>query len=437
MNVQEIRDQSEVQEQDRAVYEVPEFNLEPLRNKIEELNKRARRLKVDQILLVVSPTPARVLHGYNSKRGRLWYPEDKLPNERLGYAATPCRLPIFEVEVWGVKPRLDGWRFVAKLEPLGKGNIVKALPGETPPEWVRTVGNRCDHCSAKRVRKELFVVAKGDEVKVVGRQCLRDFLGLYDDPKNLAKWAELLASMDMFITNLGDNKEGSYGGFYPTSYGLQGFLEFVSAAIEAYGWVSRAMARQGDMEEFAGESTASVIMRILNPRAVDSETERDRKRIVPTDKDAETARLAIEWMSAQNADNNDYIHNCKLVCQAGYVNSKTSGIAASIVSSYLREVSALAECKAREAKPESNYVGEVKQRLRGLQVKCVGYWSRESDWGVSHIHRFIDECGNVYTWFGGKDIADVDQELKIDGTVKNHEEFRGSKQTVLTRVKVV
>ena len=48
----------------------------------------------------------------------------------------------------------------------------------------------------------------------------------------------------------------------------------------------------------------------------------------------------------------------------------------------------------------------------------------------------IGADGNVYTWKTGKYIDDTVDEMSITGTVKAHTEFRGIKQTELTRCRV-
>ncbi len=84
----------------------------------------------------------------------------------------------------------------------------------------------------------------------------------------------------------------------------------------------------------------------------------------------------------------------------------------------------------------SEYVGEISDRItvKVQSVKCVTSW--ETDFGVTHIYKIIGADGNVYTWKTGKYIDDTVDEMSITGTVKAHTEFRGIKQTELTRCRV-
>ncbi len=47
-----------------------------------------------------------------------------------------------------------------------------------------------------------------------------------------------------------------------------------------------------------------------------------------------------------------------------------------------------------------------------------------------------DENGNVYVWFAsGNFVPDLGSHYHIKGTVKKHDDYKGDKQTILTRCK--
>lgn len=95
--------------------------------------------------------------------------------------------------------------------------------------------------------------------------------------------------------------------------------------------------------------------------------------------------------------------------------------------------------------PESQYVGLIDEKLT-LTVKYIREFSFESTYGTGFIHVFKDESGNIFKWKTGNAIfhpvdeyrlSDNGITLEIRGTVKIHEEYKGVKETVLTRVKVL
>ena len=59
-------------------------------------------------------------------------------------------------------------------------------------------------------------------------------------------------------------------------------------------------------------------------------------------------------------------------------------------------------------------------------------------YGWTELLKFRGEDGALLTWFSSAAPEfDVGTELTLDGTVKAHKEYRGTKETLLTRVKVL
>lgn len=86
-----------------------------------------------------------------------------------------------------------------------------------------------------------------------------------------------------------------------------------------------------------------------------------------------------------------------------------------------------------QPKSNSEFVGEIKERLRGLKATVTGIRSTEGYYGTTFIYSF-KSGENVFVWFSSscKDIEEGD-EILLTGTVKDHKIYNGIKQTVLTR----
>lgn len=119
----------------------------------------------------------------------------------------------------------------------------------------------------------------------------------------------------------------------------------------------------------------------------------------------------------------------------------------------------MAEIKAQQEaeKAISQYVGEIGQRItiNVELVKTAEYEQRSfTGYGTTWVtvYTLKDENGNKYVWKttgGGLDheiktphgiqYAPIEdgEIITIKGTVKEHSEYRGEKQTVLTRCKLV
>ena len=154
--------------------------------------------------------------------------------------------------------------------------------------------------------------------------------------------------------------------------------------------------------------------------------------------DAESAEAkketsaAIKWLENQ-PDSNNYMHNLKVACSLEYVTGKHFGIIASLFPAYNRELEREAERqRAAKAAKVSQWIGNVGERIE-IHVEsaaCVTSW--QTRFGCTRVYKFIDDAGNIYTWKTGVYLEEVST---IKGTVKAHNEFRGAKQTELTRCK--
>lgn len=81
--------------------------------------------------------------------------------------------------------------------------------------------------------------------------------------------------------------------------------------------------------------------------------------------------------------------------------------------------------------PPSEYQGEVGKPLT-IDVEIKATSSRESQWGVTYWHLMVDAKGNVYT-ARGVHLGGRGDKLQGTFTVKAHEQYNGTCQTVLQR----
>lgn len=99
----------------------------------------------------------------------------------------------------------------------------------------------------------------------------------------------------------------------------------------------------------------------------------------------------------------------------------------------------VAEAARIAAMPESKseWVGEIKERMRDLEVVLTGRRAVNSMYGSSIMFTF-DYNGNELVWFTScpPDVVEdmvVGDEYLLTGTVKKHDTYRGVKQTYLNR----
>jgi len=101
----------------------------------------------------------------------------------------------------------------------------------------------------------------------------------------------------------------------------------------------------------------------------------------------------------------------------------------------------LADAARNSLYPKSNseWMGDIKERLRNIEVTYVSSRDIESYYGLSILYTF--KAGeNILVWFcSGKGLPqdiEVGDSFLLTGTVKDHKEYNGVKQTVLTRCSV-
>lgn len=80
-------------------------------------------------------------------------------------------------------------------------------------------------------------------------------------------------------------------------------------------------------------------------------------------------------------------------------------------------------------KSNSEYQGKVGERLRDLELEVTRFW----DGGTYYVHTLEDMNSNVYTWMTSARALEKGTLVHMDATVKKHEEYKGVKQTYLTR----
>lgn len=345
-------------------------------------------------------------------------------------------LPALLFRVTGEAPKYAGYIFLAKIEFLdGEDQLAHLVPGVKIPlqERFHKTDCACDHCQVNRVRNDVFVVHHEETgaQKQVGRTCLRDFLGI-DTP-------EKVVSRFGFWSDLGEFEDGwgssSYRG--PAYHSLDEILSLTAADIRGRGYVSNARADDNN------PSTSGRIRTALWPSRSDDDQQRFSRVLKNSvaDEDRAVVQAAKEYFAALEPKN-EYEQNVKtLIKYDVLLKEKHFGLVVSGIAAYLRHVERLNQLEVqRRRAADSAYVGEPKERLRGLvltldKVIVLGQ-SRFNQYGETKLRIYHDDQGNIFTWISeASEQPGVGIEAKYDATVKAHKDYNGAKQTVLTRVK--
>ena len=85
----------------------------------------------------------------------------------------------------------------------------------------------------------------------------------------------------------------------------------------------------------------------------------------------------------------------------------------------------------------SEWVGEIGDHIKNEKVTLKRKGSFSGRYGLTNVYTFENEIGSIYTWFTSTFLnKEIDETFYIKGTIKKHDEYKGVKTTVLTRVKV-
>jgi hypothetical protein len=413
-------------------YSIPEIHLDGLKDKLDKIKRKSKKLGLDVVEYEIGSLPVDKPF-YRDPDGR----ERPFGEKEAAHHLKPTFYRrYFTVTVYGKPPTLAGWTFVATLQHLvddsgSPMNVLRIVPGfvDQLPAKYRTSTPACDHCKLARKRKDTYVVRNEEtgEWKQIGSTCLDDFLG-GADPQDIAR------SLEWIFQALADAQESEGGAGGGSDRGaalwpLSQFLTWTASVIRINGWLSRGKAR-----DMGGTATADVVDYLFTSKS--REAEEARVEYAPTEADEKTAEETIayvrETLAEKGDERDDYEHNLYVAMTQPAVAARLSGIVASAIPFYTRAIGRKIEAEHAKASEHFGVVGE-----RGyFKVSVVTVIPIESMYGTSYLHKMLTPEGNMATWFASiNPRVEIGEERVVVATVKGHEDYKGAKQTALSRVK--
>ncbi len=339
---------------------------------------------------------------------------------------TPGGLSItqhgFDVTIRGEPPRYEGWRFVAAVDAVDGGIILRYPPGSTtsiPTDQIRA--GECDHCHTKRTRRSTILVAHEEtgQLLQVGRACVKDFLGHNTFP--------------VFLTEDEVRNTLRSGGSAPAAtWDVDTVLAYAAAAVEAFGWTPSSAHDPGcvptrDRVRLAlvGGRGADLLRTSLEPFLADA-----RER---------APRIRDELVAGLDGTSG-YEANLLAVLRATSVDARHLGLAVSAITAHQRLTSDQQQAR-RVASDAVAYAGTVGEKLTmsgtvrtAMRVEGYTYHSPASALLVIDCGTAVAKMVTAARWAHSVKVGD---QLTVTGTIKQHAEYNGTKQTVLTRPKRV
>ena len=317
-------------------------------------------------------------------------------------------------------PGVPGYTFVCRIQHTEAGNMI-AGP-ETIEGW-KDAKPTCDHCNKLRSRKDTFILRNAETGGLVriGRNCLADFLRT--DPTKLVKVADLHSLISEAC------EEGFKGGGRWEPDPVH-FIACAAVAVELEGFRPSGWDR----------STVSQANFLAGLQPKQEPARSDWSNLQPKAHHYTKAEAIVAWLKTADTSS-DYMHNLAVAAAQPGVNRRTAGLLASAPQAYAK---ILGDTLRRSALPESNWIGTKGEKIEREATVIRTMGSSYND-NMLFTLRTDDGCDLAW-WCSGKlpsrthegeeIILGAGDRVSIRGTVKDLNDYKGRKQTLLTRCKV-
>lgn len=387
-----------------ASFNVPAHRMETLTARLNKLVKKANKYGNEPIGYTI---------GAKTMAEKLIHNNGNRPHK--------IQVEMVDVIVWGNAPKYGEYTFAAKVEFMDGGeNVVHNIANIELENRFRFMVNHCDHCGHNRVRNNVYVFTNANgEQMAVGSSCLRDFTGC-DNPLEIANRATFFSD----VQDICEDEEKEYwGGAGEYIFSAAAILQSAAANIRQYGWISKAKA----MELETTPTSQYVINDLIknNGKWVAVEI---------CDADIAMAQSAMDYFRAGNQFDNNYLDNIRVILKSDMVAYRHLALVASGVQHVIREQSNIVANAAKAI--VSQYVGNVGDKLKDIAVIFEKeIYIGETQFGSKYLYCF-QHNGNSVNWFTDKRDFEVGNAYTMSATVKELKEYKGIKQTIVTRAKI-
>ena len=332
--------------------------------------------------------------------------------------------------------RIAGTQVVARIENVEGLNMVTRIGGyEGNLDAYRTAAIECQHCGFKRNRKGSWIVIDlTGAQKQFGDTCVDLYFGV-----DVAK----ILSTSYHVHSILDSDDwGMAGGSRKQYEDTASFIATIAWVASTKGFVTKKQA-----QETEGQSTSDYASYLDAPlssyadakeRAAFYAAHEERSAwLKATYGERSVQELAVDfWMEKDNLS--EFEHNCRVAILAQSL--RYQGLVAYATKIWIDTIKK-AEAAAKAAlapKPRtvSEWVATKGERvILTLTVKNI--YSYDTAYGTTTMFIFNDEQGNCIVWKATSNPSmEIGQTYSVKGTVKDHTDYKGTKQTLLTRCQI-
>lgn len=396
-----------------AVYDFLESQLEYAKAAIEKANRKLEKAGLSERFTYTAETYMAAKSGKNS---------NGLLEPRVTFSLNTPSI------------QYQGYTFLAAVENADAGFVVKQatginLGGYSPDEL------KCDACGRAMKRQKTYLVEDSDgNMLQVGSGCVKNYFGV--QPEGL--WALTFDPIER-------EQDSDRWSFAANSSAQAAPTETVMAYALAVSNGGEKFVSGATASNYGGTSTVDTVKSVFNTTdaAWAAEVEEKAKTYIANGE----AKRILEKLKKSNT-NTDYGRNMATISSGEYTRWNHMAILVSGLSEIGREKrEAAKEAEKKEwGDATPGFAAPIKDSFAGkeLRVRDV-YHHTETDpysYRGNEIEKtrvtFRDENNHEIVWWASKRI-DVDKgdTVKVkSGSVKDHKNYRGVDQTLLTRIKL-
>ena len=374
-------------------HQIPTTRIEAYYNKIKQINKKLSRRNLPPIQFEKTDTVTRTQILNND----IWF---KSPVKvQVTYQIIELITPLDNIEV-------DGAKYIGTVKHNSDGST-SIYSRDEENHSIRHLheATHCDHCHTNRLRKTLHVFEKDSKELVIGSTCCNEYFG-FSVEATLSTYQWFLGLEDTVRTFNEDCQSD------PAN-----FMEILA--------VSQYVISDDGTYKTEGVTTGT-ILNIL----------KERDEIQDYINSINTGKLIeiIEWWQNKKAIN-DFEFNVKSIFEN--YSTKSIALIACGVWVWMKE----RNVKTNEV---NDYFGEKSKRYHGqacILVKAIHVGADRYNNAEVFMYLIKTTDGITLKWVSSSKTFKINNvkcgdAITIDFTVKRHESYRDTKQTIIARMKL-
>jgi hypothetical protein len=317
---------------------------------------------------------------------------------------------IAEIMVSEYVIQYKDYDYLATLKKVEKGNMIFTNNDTFDFSSYFESNFYCDHCKTNRNRKTVHLFQdKTGKILQVASTCAKEYFGI-----SIAdKLASVLKIEEIFI-DLEEEFTESYGKYYDD-------IEFVIGKA-FYAICNDKRYYSKNKPDNSGCTTLDFVNALL-PAKIDDYAD----VLKQFDFDA----FYDYWQAKVKKDRS--VFNNNVILSLTSVDYK-AGIVVYSVFDYILNATELIQKKETKV-TKNEHFGAIKDKI-DFEGEIIKTGSYETQYGITFIYTIQSSEGIIFVWSTNKEFK-TGLKGNIKGTIKEHTEYKGLKQTKITRCKIV